>query len=249
MLFLEEKTLQPRMQGLLSVRHSRTFDYKGFLSAPGEIGRRGRLKIFCPKGRAGSSPVGRTLNPQLTFVIRFMKNLVKIKWINSLLKVILSAPAYPFHYTSVLTGNLSKKYLKAIADWIPIPYAPPYTGKISRSHLEFSGDVDDLTALTNPEPFLGPNWETVLRWWLYAESLTDEQKNELLRRYDAIDLVTRERARALAFYAVIEVNGLDNMLAVCGAAPYSAITMELITMHLLFERGHQLTFVPLIKDL
>jgi hypothetical protein len=27
------------------------------------------------------------------------------------------------------------------------------------------------------------------------------------------------------------------------------LTYELITMHLLFERGHQLTFVPLIKDL
>jgi hypothetical protein len=27
------------------------------------------------------------------------------------------------------------------------------------------------------------------------------------------------------------------------------VTYELIAMHLLFERGHQLTFVPLIKDL
>jgi hypothetical protein len=160
------------------------------------------------------------------------------------LEVILSAPAYPFHYTSVLTGNLSKKYLKAIADWIPIPYAPPYTGKISRSHLEFSGDVDDLTALTNPEPFLGPNWETVLRWWLYYESLTVEQKDELGRRYDAIERATCKRARGLALNAAIEVVG-----NYANWVTHPPITCELIAMHLLLERGYSLAFVPLIKDL
>jgi hypothetical protein len=121
--------------------------------------------------------------------------------------------------------------------------------KISNAHQRISNYLNNPEVLTNPEPFLGPNWETVLRWWLYWESLTDEQQVELWSRYIAINGDTRDRARALARNAAIEVIGADNMLAVCGAAPYSAITMELITMHLLFERGHQLTSVPLIKDL
>jgi hypothetical protein len=122
--------------------------------------------------------------------------------------------------------------------------------KISNTHQNLSDKLKNPKVLTNPEPFLGPNWETVLRWWLYAESLTDEQKNELSRRYDAIDDDTLNRARNLARNAAIEVIGADNCWAVWFVAPFpTTITYELIAMHLLFERGHSLTIVPLIKDL
>jgi hypothetical protein len=118
--------------------------------------------------------------------------------------------------------------------------------KISKTHQALSNQLKKPEVLTNPEPFLGPNWETVLRWWLYYDSLIYEQKRELWRRH----LFINDRsAWTLAEDAAIEVIGEANRLAVCVATPYSAITMELITMHLLFERGHQLTFVPLIKDL
>jgi hypothetical protein len=122
--------------------------------------------------------------------------------------------------------------------------------KPSNTLQELSNRLNNPEVLTNPEPFLGPNWETVLRWWLYRESLTDDQWNELNRRYCAIDDDTWNRARDLAWDVTNKVIGVDNRIAVWDVAPYpEALTYELIAMHLLLERGHQLTFVPLVKDL
>ena len=118
--------------------------------------------------------------------------------------------------------------------------------KISKTHQALSDQLNNPEVLTNPEPFLGPNWETVLRWWLYFESLTREQREELSRRYFAIDIKTRRRAGQLVRNVANEVIGEDNRRIALWASIYSA---ELISMHLLFERGHSLTFVPLIKDL
>jgi hypothetical protein len=122
--------------------------------------------------------------------------------------------------------------------------------KITKTLQCLSKYLKNPEVLTNPEPFLGPNWETVLRFWLYWESLTREQRIELIRRYGTIDLDTRSRAYDLASNAATEVIGEDNRHAVFMVAPIpTTITVELISMHLLFERGYQLTFVPLIKDL
>jgi hypothetical protein len=122
--------------------------------------------------------------------------------------------------------------------------------KISKTQQDLSDHLKNPEVLTNPELFLGPNWETVLRWWLYEESLTEEQRDELDRRWDAIDCDTDERALYLSRSAADEVIGgkvTDNVDYV--APNPEAITYELIAMHLLFERGQSLTFVPLIKDL
>jgi len=122
--------------------------------------------------------------------------------------------------------------------------------KISNTHQRFSNYLNNPEVLTNPEPYIGPNWETVLRWWLYAESLTYGQSAELVRRcHDTIDYDTRARDWNLARNAAEEVIGRDNRIAVYYVSTDPPITYELIAMHLLFERGHQLTFVPLIKDL
>ncbi len=121
--------------------------------------------------------------------------------------------------------------------------------KISKTHQALSKELKNPEVLTNPEQFLGPNWETVLRWWLYWESLTVEQRDELYRRYYAIDDDTRNRAWDLAKVVANGVIGRDNMRAIWWVSSYSQITMELIAMHLLFERGHSLTFVPLVNNL
>jgi hypothetical protein len=121
--------------------------------------------------------------------------------------------------------------------------------KISKTHQLLCLVLKTPKVITNPQKFLGPNWETVLRWWLYWESLTDDQRNELVRRYWAIDNDTHNRAYNLARDTVLNVIVGKNRQAVYNSTQYPAITYELITMHLLFERGHSLTFVPLIKDL
>ena len=121
--------------------------------------------------------------------------------------------------------------------------------KLSNTLQELSNRLENPEVLTNPQKFLGPNWETALRWWLYEESLTFDQLNELYRRYYAIDDDTWRRAYDLARDAAVEVIGVYNRWAVYYAAPFLGITYELIAMHLLLERGHSLTFVPLVKDL
>jgi len=81
----------------------------------------------------------------------------------------------------------------------------------------------------DPEKCLGPNWEAVLRWWLYYESLTEEQKDELDRRWLDIDDVADECAWEIARDAAIEVIGQNNMnVAYRVAPPPEAITMEII---------------------
>jgi hypothetical protein len=97
----------------------------------------------------------------------------------------------------------------------------------SITHQALSDRLNTPEVLTNPEPFLGPNWETVLRWWLYFESLTEDQVDELRRRYDDIEHDTSYRA--LARNAAIEVIGKVNWGAVWYVVPYPmAITNELI---------------------
>jgi hypothetical protein len=102
----------------------------------------------------------------------------------------------------------------------------------SKTQQSLSDNLENTEVLTNPEQFLGPNYQTVLRFWLYFESLTDEQENELIRRYDAIDDDTLNRAMALAYNAAIEVIGKDNCRAVWYVVPYpEALTCELIALH------------------
>jgi hypothetical protein len=104
--------------------------------------------------------------------------------------------------------------------------------KISKTQQSLSDNLENPEVLTNPEQFLGPNWKTVLRFWLYYESLTDEPWNELIRRFWAIDDDTYIRAWALARNASIEVIGKDNRDAVLVAAPYpEVLTCELIALH------------------
>ena len=41
--------------------------------------------------------------------------------------------------------------------------------------------------LSNPEKYLGKNYETVLNFWWTIDSLTETQWNEVARRYNALD--------------------------------------------------------------
>jgi hypothetical protein len=90
----------------------------------------------------------------------------------------------------------------------------------------------------NPEMYLGPNYRTVLNFYTLA-------CNGMLRRIaapwpvdDRYDLFLNE------LVLKIIPNDIKRSL------PYPLPVFELITMHLLFERGETLKFVPLftIKD-
>jgi hypothetical protein len=106
---------------------------------------------------------------------------------------------------------------------------------VSKAHKNLSEWLEDPDVLTNPEPFLGPNWETVLRWWLYEESLTDEQYVGVFERYNSIDDNLWRDNYDLVENAAKEVIGDENYSAVYWAHCYPEVAGELIALHTLKE--------------
>ena len=141
----------------------------------------------------------------------------------------------------------------------------------SKAHKNFSTELQNLAALTNPQDFLGPNYETVLNFWWTIDSLTETQWNEVARRYLALDPAAREAAwsaaGSAAGYAAGSAAGdaagyaagSDAWSAASYAAGYAAsyaasyaawyATYELMGMHTLLNDGKTLLFVPLFNDL
>jgi hypothetical protein len=54
---------------------------------------------------------------------------------------------------------------------------------ISKSHKRFSERLRTPRVLTNPEEFLGPNYEEVLNFWLFLDDLSEEQLRIVNERY------------------------------------------------------------------
>jgi hypothetical protein len=121
----------------------------------------------------------------------------------------------------------------------------------SKAHQKFSTELQNPEALTNPQDFLGPNYETVLNFWWTMDSLTEPQWNEVARRYDALDPAAWSAARNAAWYAAAYAAGDVARNVACYAARDAAwyATLELIGMHTLLNDGRDLLFVPLFKDL
>ena len=142
----------------------------------------------------------------------------------------------------------------------------------SKAHQNFSNRLQNPEALTNPPNFLGPNYETVLNFWWVIDGLSEEQWNEVARRYCALDdaaryaardaarsaardaaryaagvAAARDAARDAARYAARSAAGY----AAWDAAGYAAgfATYELMGMHTLLNDGKDLLFVHLFNDL
>ena len=113
----------------------------------------------------------------------------------------------------------------------------------SKTHKNFSTQLQNPEALTSPQDFLGPNYETVLNFWWTMDSLTETQWNEVARRYHALDYAARSAARGAAGYAA----SYAAKNAAWSAAGYA--TWELMGMHTLLNDGKTLLFVPLFNDL
>jgi hypothetical protein len=125
----------------------------------------------------------------------------------------------------------------------------------SKSHQNFSNVLQNPKALTNPQDFLGPNYETVLNFWTFIDSLTEDNWEEVAHRYSAIDHAAGYAARAAAGYAARVVAGdaaWDAARVAAWDAAWDAArgaTYELIGMHTLLNDGKDLLFVLLFNDL
>jgi hypothetical protein len=84
--------------------------------------------------------------------------------------------------------------------------------------------------LTDPEKYIGPNYETVINFWWTMDSLTKDQWKEVARRLNALDSAAREAAyyaaRSAAGYATWEAAWIAAKTAAGYAAGYA--TLELI---------------------
>jgi hypothetical protein len=125
--------------------------------------------------------------------------------------------------------------------------------KYSKAHQNFSIRLQKPEALTTPEDFLGPNYETVLNFWTFMESLTKANWEKFTRRYTAIDFAIRDAAAMASIAAAVEATNAARAAsrAAWDAAEWGAgfATYELIGMHTLLDAGKDLLFIPLFNDL
>ena len=129
----------------------------------------------------------------------------------------------------------------------------------SKAHQNFSNQLQKPEALTKPQDFLGPNYQTVLNFWWYMDSLTEDNWNEVATRYRALDYAAGAAARDAARDAAWDAAGYAAGYAAWSAARDAtwgaawsaarAATYELIGMHTLLNDGKTLMFVPLFDDL
>ena len=139
---------------------------------------------------------------------------------------------------------------------------------ISKIHQRFSEYLRNSRVLTNPEEFLGENYEAVLNFWLILDELSKDQLRVVNERYLAFRRENPsewDKATDLAYDAAIEVVGKDYTYQAGWAAyvvTYSSAaydvtnslaaywaTRELIAVHKILE-VHQkpLTFFEMILE-
>jgi hypothetical protein len=106
----------------------------------------------------------------------------------------------------------------------------------SKIHQKFSKYLKQPDALTDPEKYLGPNYQDVLNFWIYLDTLSDQEKEELWQRfYWDLDGLTRLSARNASIDAATEVVGEEfrceawwAALSVTGCGVFCDATLELI---------------------
>jgi hypothetical protein len=77
----------------------------------------------------------------------------------------------------------------------------------SKIHQAFSEHLKNPDVLKNPEKYLGPNWGDVLNFWIYVETLSEQEKQEMRQRYWALDDYVQNSAVFAACDAAEEVVG------------------------------------------
>jgi|688.fasta_scaffold64537_5 hypothetical protein len=112
---------------------------------------------------------------------------------------------------------------------------------ISQKHRQISIWLNDVGVLTNPEDYFGPNYKTLLNYWIYYESTLEEQRNEYWKKIWDLDGATWERHLNLGFTLALQVCELlaNNM---------NSIEREICAAHLILEQGENLVFLPLLVD-
>jgi hypothetical protein len=118
----------------------------------------------------------------------------------------------------------------------------------SKIHQNFSQRLNQPEALTNPEKYLGPNYQDVLNFWIYLDTLSEQEREEIAERYYALDDNVRDCAIDDARDAAGKVVGENFRNAawfVTGWGVFGYATWELIGIQKLEEQSKPPTILPL----
>jgi hypothetical protein len=115
--------------------------------------------------------------------------------------------------------------------------------KISKTHQDFSEQLNEPKVLTNLEDYLGPNWKDVINFWFYIDTLSENERERIVDSYLDLGEDVRESASDASWCAAEEVVGWKVTSAAWDT--YGWATLELIAHHKLLEQGKSLVFLPI----
>jgi hypothetical protein len=130
--------------------------------------------------------------------------------------------------------------------------------KISKALQNFANrlqhwyHISNKVVLTHPEKYLGSNSGEVINFWLYLDTLTEDQLIVVKKRYLALNNKKRDEALTVArntikyVYEATEA-AFDSVSYANFAADYA--TGELIDLDKLLDQGYQPVFLPLFLNL
>jgi hypothetical protein len=124
--------------------------------------------------------------------------------------------------------------------------------KISKAHKEFASRLYNQEILNHPDLYLGPNWEAVINFWLYLDTLSYGQLHVVYDRW--LELNNEEKdiswskawdaSNAITKYAYdASESALQSGSGLyCAKVAVAYATLELIGSQKLLEQGHELVF-------
>jgi hypothetical protein len=133
--------------------------------------------------------------------------------------------------------------------------------KISRIHqrfadrLQFQYSISKQEVLNHPEKYLGSNYKLVINFWLYLDTLSEDQLKDVEDCYNALRIKDIMDAKNnLMRYAWNPRYGFSAGISAFIISPYAKpvanwATLELIGLKKLLNQGHQPLFLPLIYPL
>ncbi len=115
----------------------------------------------------------------------------------------------------------------------------------SKTHQRFSERLKNPDVLTNPEKYLGLNYQDVLNFWIYLDTLSKQDKEKMNDRYQTLDFNVRNSAWNAARVAAEKVIGWGfRNAAWCAVWDVTGLrvvfvdaTLELIAHHKLLEQN------------
>lgn len=123
--------------------------------------------------------------------------------------------------------------------------------KISKTHHQLNQYLGRAQSIVKLPNLLGPNYKTILNFWIVLDTLTQEQWSEINTKYQSLPDDTWNDAWAISRVTANRIIGYEPLIynavgAAMSDSPTSGLaTWELMCSHVLLEKGKSLVAVPL----